>query len=524
MLNEISAVDTFLQNKNIIDIGRRIDTSEVEVAKNYIHTDPNLTIVPNTIIAYERLQSELFQCETDFLGTETCPSGQEICPSYEEFDNGYSVKHHTVKSFVKICPINHILENDRCYADFNGDNNKDYTFYKKTGGYKWSGILLSGSNSITREGKVTIPPHGYLEVRHFSPSACDNDNNYVYIKVDNKIIKSVWCGGSKDTGYIKAYENNTNESVEIDYYYYDRHSGGGYDVSYFEEYIYELTSLLPSTYIIESISNKLYFYKKTSCPINTIEQADGSCKMEYDWYSYHCPMNSNYYQNSWQIRDEGKDCGSAVCTNSSVPPTNNCIRVDYTCPSNPNSKCGKSVVDSIECEDGFVWNNRCERLESYCGSSTYNAAKDICENIKRYTKLCKNDTDVYDVNLNKCVSNTEICKDGIYNNITKSCVIDFTGSCEKEGYVYDSKTQSCINPSKNLCSNNQYTYDSINNICKGSITICEVGYTLNNTTNKCEKDICGELGTLNSNTRCETNNQCEGIITSLGTCIPNVVQ
>lgn len=523
--NNLYGVNPFLLNDGIVDIGRISTTNQIEVPKELVLKEPQIEEVPNKTIYNERLQSPLVDCETDFLGTEICPTNRQECPSNEELTDGYSTVHHINKSFIKLCEPGHIKNANRCYVDENGDGQKDYTYYRKTGGYKWSGVYLSGSRSVSRKGTVTIPAYGYLEVRHYSPQACDDDNNYVRIDIEGITIKSTWCGGSRDTGYIKAYENTTGSPKNIDYYYYDRHSGGGWDKSYFLEYIYAPHGTVPIGYITEEISGKIYYYKNSTCPSNTEEQPDGSCKMEYDWYSYHCPTESNYYENLWQVVNTGEDCGNASCTNSATPPENNCVRVDFVCPIDSNLKCGKTVVDTVDCGDGYVWNNnRCERLESYCASSTYNSAKDICEDIATYTKLCINDGDVYSTSLNKCISNTEICKDGTYDSVTHSCITPFEAACNSTGYIYDSFTETCSDSSIALCSDNQYSYNSGTSQCIGTMTPCVTGYSYNVKTNKCELERCGSLGTLDTDLRCEKDSACVGTVTADGKCIPSVVQ
>ncbi len=520
------AVNPLLENSGIVDIGRKITTTEIEVPKGYIYTNPTTTFSPNITTYNNRLQSELFQCENDFLGTETCPRGVEECSGYEEFIDGYSTKHHIKKTFFKMCILNTVKENDKCYYDANNDGLKDlyYTviYNSRT---VWSQVFLNGSNSKSENGILTMPPYSMLRVKHYSAEACDDDANHVVIKINDISKKDTWCNGSKNTGWIDVYENTTSSNTDISYSYYDAHSGGGWDRSNMYEAIHTLNSTPPLNFTKEVSGDNIYFYKSAQCPANTILQTDGTCLMEYDYYTYHCPADTNYYQYPWQIRDSGEDCGNPTCTNSDIVPTNNCVRSNYSCPNNPNSKCGKSIVEDIDCGDGYVWNdNRCERLESFCGSSTYNASKDICEDITHYTKLCTNAADIYSIELNKCVSNTEICKNGIYSSETKTCVMDFVGSCTTSGYAYDLITQSCIDSNLKICTQDGYIFDSTKSKCIGTMTMCDTGKTYNSTTNKCEDNMCGELNTEDKNNRCETSNQCDGTITSTGKCIPDKIQ
>jgi hypothetical protein len=135
-----------------------------------------------------------------------------------------------------------------------------------------------------------------------------------------------------------------------------------------------------------------------------------------------------------------------------------------------------------------------------------------------------NPSDVYDVSRNKCVSNTDICKDGIYNTTLKTCTIPFIGSCTTVGYKYDPISDSCVDNSKELCSEQSYFYNVSKESCIGTMKVCETGKTYNETTKLCEETVCGDLNTLDSNSRCETSNLCDGVLTNIGKCIPNTIQ
>lgn len=543
------AISPFLQNKGIVDIGRKTSSSEIEVPLDYIYNEPSLTSVPNTITYNNRLQSELFQCENDFLGTETCPNGREECTGFEEFEDGYSTKHHVVKSFIKLCPLKTISVDDKCYYDANEDGVVDTIYIHKTDTIKvWENVWLAGlyydsggcemwddgcsgsfkqypqSHSVT--GTITVGKYGILKVRQYSPQACDDDTNTHITKLNDITVLDVGCNSTRD--FTKtAYSNMTDNEVTLDYFMSTTHHGGGWD-HYGDAYLYkyELEKVPPENFSWEyPTTSSIIFYRNAKCPANSVEQLDGSCKMEYDWYSYHCPVDTNYYQYPWSIRDSGKDCGNPTCTNSENAPLLNCVRQDYACPNNPDTKCGKSVIDEIDCGDGYVRNdNRCERLESFCGSSSYNAAKDICENITHYTKLCASSSDIYSIELDKCVSSIEICKDGTYSIETKTCIMDFIGKCTMPGYSYDTNSQSCIDNTIEICTQSGYLYDVQKKECLATMTMCETGKNYNNITNKCEDELCGNLDTTNNNSRCETSSQCVGTVTSSGKCIPNVVQ
>lgn len=512
----------FLLNNGIVDIGHKKESSEIEVPKERIINEPSMQITENKLTYQKRIQSQKFDCETDFLGTETCTQQQTVCPSNSEYTDGYSVAHHVSKDFIKQCPLGTIVDGNRCYLDENRDGEKDYYYYVKSGRYVWSGVYLNSSRNVNESGTVTIPAKGYLEVRHYSPQACDNDNNHVVVKIDNVSKIDTWCRRSKDTGNVIVYRNDTDSSVSVPYYYFDGHAGGGWDKSYFLEYIYGPNKIISKDgFIEEEIGGKIYLYSGTQCPNNTIEQSDGSCVMEYDWYSYLCPTDVNIYSGVWQPVDSGSDCGNITCTNSATPPSNNCVRLNYTCPLDPNQKCGKTLNTIGTCNDGYVWNsNRCERVESFCGSSFYNASLDICQDVTRYEKLCKNSNEVYNKATDKCETGTDACVDGIYDANLNKCVMDFVPECTTQGYTYNKVSDMCEDANSPICET-QYNYDGVS--CKGEMTMCATGFSYNEVLNKCEKDVCDILNTSDSGTRCEAPSPCIGTVSN-GKCIPDTIQ
>ncbi len=524
-----NAANQFLKNQGIVDIGRKTSSNEIEVPKQYVYTNPLMTPVSNVVIYDERLQSQLFSCETDFLGTETCPSGREDCPSNEHFTDGYSVKNHVVKSYTKICGTGHIKEGVSCFLDNNFDGIKDY---RRVIDYSYSFNRSGASNSWGLGDSYDIEPGTHSD-KFYAPA---DGNYYIYLGADDtgwldidgvRLLNVYYWGAPQAASVFLTKGDHT-----LYYAGWDLHGGAWWLSAHVNgpngallwnsrsgQVLNEVRC--PSEYVISNDN----CYINANCPSYTTEQPDGSCKMEYDWYEYKCPTDINYYQNPWQVRNHGSDCGNPTCTNSSTPPLNNCVQVDYTCPIDTSAKCGKTNANENICDAGYVWHdNRCERLESYCGSSVYNSLLDICQEFTYYTKLCTNPTDTYNSITNTCESSTIICDFGTYNLITKSCTMAFVGGCALSGYSYDSATESCINPTKTLCSNPQYHYDSSKNECIGEMNFCEADYTFNTTTLKCEKNKCGILGTLDNGTRCETTSQCLGTLTSSGACIPNVIQ
>lgn len=577
IINVISFAESkFLNNSGIVDIGRTIPTTEVEVPKEYVETEPQLTNVPNAIVYSDRLHSELYNCEVDFLGTRTCPLSQNDCPSFEEFTESTSVPNLVKKSFNQICTNrNDIKKDGKCYYDPLGDNSMTVKI-EDTGVFPSINVI----DTVSEESKFRLVTMKSNNKIYFTGKFSENTNsesgelyydiandifvgNYLYYHVNNN--------GTMETVSINADGkciklNNTSKIC------FDRTTlkWGGYSGEKYETFrtylhanddgeLYvqegkELTTIdtisfegscpagqvwvsggyctnaCPTGYVQEGtfngIGDEIKCHKPTTCPNNTVLQENGSCLMEYTWYSYTCPTDVNEHGNSWHVIESGKDCGNTTCVNSPTPPPNNCVRPNYTCPLDPNQKCGKTVASEVTCGDGYVWNvNRCERIEKYCGEYTYNSTKDICEKYRHYDKICNDPNDIYDVTLDKCVSNTLICKDGAFDTTTKTCVMDFKGTCANEGFFYDKVKDKCINPDLQVCMDEGYEFDKSKGYCVGEMNMCLSDEMFNPSTNRCEKKKCGSLATMNSNNRCETVLLCNGTLTHGGTkCIPNILQ
>jgi len=459
----------FLKNHNIVDIGHNANSNVIEVPKEEIYTDPQVQKVPNVIDYTQRKQSPLIDCETDFLGTETCQAEQNICPGFKEYDDGYSTPHNVTKKLQKICPYGTLKIGDKCYADINGDGQKD-SFPK-------------------------------------------------YSQADKTTTNYYWCNGGRD--YVQQGTG------------WDNYGGCGGDINWAVHYstVKYSCSGVPSqtdtclTYTCPSgyLADGEYCYKKSKCPANTTLQSDNTCQMNYTWYSYSCPAAVNSYSNKWNIINPGSDCGDASCVNSATPPHNNCVRLNYTCPIDPNMKCGKTINKIHTCPNGYIWNNnRCERVEKYCGKYSYDPLTDSCHDITYYAKKCKNSIEKYNPNTDLCESDVVACQKGVYDRELNECVMKFVPIC-KSGYVYNYATNACENNQKKPCES-QYDYSATDHACIGRMTVCKSGFSWNATTKKCETTVCDIVKASDVNNRCEKSIACVGVITSDGFCIPDKVQ
>jgi len=424
-----------------------------------------------------------------------------------------------------LCGSNEIKVGNKCYLDNDRNNIKDiflsnqYSFYRGGSSYPagWGGILSSYHINV---GNYTFTFYAPVSGNYTFRAQVDNQYN---LSLNNTTILSGanWQSIQSTSRYLAQGTHTIRFNTW-------NHSGpqGAALVIYGTDgkMLWNTrqgqipTVICPNGYSIDGYN----CYKNSYCPANTTLQADGKCKMQYDWYSYHCPTDTNIYTNPWIVRNPGKDCGNPTCTNSSTPPSNNCVRVNYTCPLDSNQMCGKTVNNNVDCGTGYIYKDyRCVREEPYCGEYTYNAAKDICENIQQNNKKCLNSNETYDLELNKCVSQNPVCLNGSkWNDTTGVCEDDFEVACKQEGYVFNKTSGLCENKSIPICPE-QYRYDTTLSACVGEMTFCAPDEVLNEETKMCEKNLCGSYSTINSNGRCETSALCNGTLTASGTCIPS---
>lgn len=530
VLNFVLLADNVMyKNAGIVDIGRTVVTRTSEVPKEAIYRFPTTTSVPNEYVYTIREQSEKLRCEVDFLGTDTCPVSRETCPDEEEYTGSTSKANHIVKSFVQVCSTREIKVGTKCYLDDNRDGSPD-NLMKTDNSYLLSN---SGSSSPAGWGGLLGEYHISVGTYTFKFYAIEEDkykiriqaDNYSTIKIDNyqKHSDTSDNWGEENPVYINLNKGEHTISIAAGNY------GGKHGVAVA---IYNSSDMLiwntrsgqrveytdcKTGYTIEGN----YCYTPASCPSDTTLQPDNSCKMEYDWYSYLCPTDTSIYSLPWQVIDSGSDCGAKSCTNSATPPVNNCVRPNYTCPIDAALKCGKVVIDEIICKDGYILkDNRCERISLYCDDLFYNAVTDTCQDITNYTKKCDSIEEVYNPITDRCETTKEACTTGTYDRALGKCVDAVNAKCLLlAGYTYNEITRKCENTAASPCLP-QYNYDSTLAMCIGEMTVCLGGYTLNEVTNKCEKELCGILSTTDLSRRCETVSNCNGTMTSAGTCIP----
>lgn len=542
------AENVLLKNNGIVDIGRTQSTTKIEVPKREKITEPKMQTILN-IVAYQgRNQSTRVDCETDFLGTTGCPIDDAVCPSFEEFANGSSIQHHIIKTFQKYCPTNTIKDGSKCFLDKNRDGKKDiYSGYLSVENKNiltktwWNNSVWDDDTNTqvfvpsTGSKTITIGAKTYFYLKFITTGSGSKRINQGTAKINGKNVidysdqYKVKAGTWEFATYSTFYKNA--QALKIDY------SISSYDpgTEVARPLITYTTKTCSRGELVKGNSCLLhcptgfindgdFCSKKAVCPLHTKEQSTSSCIMEYNWYSYECPSATNIYEIPWKVINSGMDCGNPSCTNNKVPPSNNCARVNYSCPTNNLLKCNKTITKNIALPAGFILRNgRSERIIPYCGKNTYNAVLDICENITKYTKLCSNPNETYNPTTNKCETGLKACSHGIYDPTARLCVDNFLVSCPSSGFSYNYENGMCENLSKPKC-NKLYSFEPATNACRGSMKACDINYFYNKKTKECEKDTCFNFNTVNSNSRCETASLCDGTLTKIGTCIPARIQ
>lgn len=512
----IYATSSFLKDQGIVDIGRVIPSKTEIVGKSLVSVPPVIKTVPNLYVYRSRVQSPVYNCGTDAIGHESCEFEETRCPSSYQYTNATSVLHHVDKTLYTLCPAGTIRQNGLCYIAVAGHKkdfrqfSQNYTAHSQsicadnTAWFRasqnnttlkvgiWAGTHNCGGSGMWWLSKINVPSTIQVGAVHVSYSAgCLGNGHLITNTNSSQTVTSSQCTAR---GAQHPY-------VSFKYYFSYTNCPSGYT------------------------SDGMYCYQHPHCPQYTTLQSNGTCKLEYNWYSYVCPADTNKYANPWIAINPGHDCGNGSCTNSPTPPPNDCERVTYTCPLNPNEACAQIQKGAVTCPSGYVYqDNVCERKATFCGSSYYNSQLDVCQNIKTYTKLCTDPSDVYNPKLNICESGHKACPNGFYNKTLGVCQMNYIISCPTPGYTYDVNLGYCVNPNQMPCRSG-YHYDASKHECIGP-QVCPSGTTYNAVSHECQTNICGLYGTVDGNNgNCELPNiDCHGTVTSSGQCIPTHAQ
>jgi conjugal transfer mating pair stabilization protein TraN len=296
-------------------------------------------------------QSNTLECIKDTYGTYYCPSGLANADSFWDYDAGYSVANvGTASDFTqKICDGNII--NGVCYDRSVTDATK-----------------ITNLSCVTKS--VPCAP-GASSCCHID-IACASDSAtvkyYDCCSPTGGLKKSVTINDANafiNGVYYQPYTNSQgrmicNSSGACSVYFQNAYCGGAAIGSPYLTNTFSLNTsdtyiCNDNAYVVGSLitadPTKCYKQKALSCPSTHPEvQPDGTCKsnVNYTYYTYLCTTDINDHGNTYVPSSVGGDCTSVktdpnVSTsnistlddtcNSSIPPTDNCARLNFTCNS-----------------------------------------------------------------------------------------------------------------------------------------------------------------------------------------------
>ncbi len=494
--------------KQIVDIGFKNPSTVPETVfqKEMVMFPSMIREVDHIVDNMQRIHNPIEDCEIDELGHENCPTNSKTCDSYSEYSAGYSIKHSSVRTVKLTCPkptdvLNPITGICKTTIAVNTDFTESfctdhYTRLLIKRDYSDPNYIVYILASMNPGGGVD-GRCGYQDFSEEEASAYGLTGDLrAYHKAKRLYV------GSQVTG-INSYTINFSSSGEgcetMSGSITGQISGPGYFGSTNLTICPAGSAQIPSVRIYGTINYETT--TQVTCPSTFISDGTGNCRKEYSWYSYKCDtVNQNVYGQHWNgpVLDTGEDClgqcGPFGCVcNSSTPPSKNCVRGMWTCPTNPNQLCSRTTesgesVDNIF--NGFIYDNGSSEKnvsvvikEKNCmEGGIYNATSDKCEHNVIYS--CMINTFSYAKDLDSCIK--PLSCDGVYNQLTGICETEPTHTCE-QGYTYNKNTLKC--EKQPICDIG--TYNMLTDKCevKPDSTMCTAPYTFNTATNRCEKAI-----------------------------------
>lgn len=527
-----SATNNLLKQKSnessIIDIGFNAPKGEYNpnIPKEWISEDPLTTEIQRLLDPRSRILSEKIDCEIDYLGRENCPVQMESCVGGDQTDDGTSQRVDKTSYTNKIK-----ISTSRAEAQ-NPNSLKGQYKLSPTGG-KVDGSRFNIEYEYNRSGGALPDPNalfdaGYqlngkfaAKMFHFG-SGC---GGMTVLPVPDQII-TVVAGGSNVQK--RGFTKNCIQTIS---------SGNGDYAVVLAIWDTKPTSLRYhcDDYCLFGNPNDPGFgFWKWGCPTNYVDNDGiisevGTCRKDYSYYKYSCPNDRNTYDLPWlgPVVDSGNDCdglcGPSGCVcNSPTPPTNNCIRDTYTCPSNPEQLCNITTEDTDSIDnifESFVYKNgaaetfskTAEKAKECPGGHTWDKDKNLCVIDIEYT--CKGTGFTYNKDTGLCLK--DLTCDGI-SMPDGSCLIEPIRECE-DGFEFDESEGECTKlPS---CGNDRY--DLASRYCEATPLCSKPGFTFDYNIRKCTKALvhtplrCIDGSLPNGNGVCtETKNVSSNVLNS----------
>lgn len=419
---------------SIVDIGYQNPKSSYQqtVVKEWASYDMFLREVNKVIFTKARIV-ENFDCETDYLGRENCTAQSETCIKNMEKSDGYATK------FEKV---------------------------------------LLASSTKTQVAKNGCTPNDY--------TACENQSYFISGCLWGWHLSLNW----KECGY--SFEEHPSHWRDFGYYGNDYTTPKNILNSYNEvknEFTYKA---------YETCLDYNTFQFKCNPDFKIKKLADNSytCEKKYSYSEYKCFEDTNIYDRHWTgpVVDSGGDCngqcsGYNCKCNPETPPKDNCIRGNFTCPSDPTRLCTITTEDKASTDNtinGYVYDKGTSELikktiekEKTCeGDLTYNATTKKCEKDNSY--VCLNNLFSFNEEIKECLKPVQC--DGILNE-EGECVTQAISSCVN-GYRFNQETGYCEKAP--ICDKG--VYNATTNLCSEKIS-CPTGYSYSSTLKTCVSPI-----------------------------------
>lgn len=492
------------QSGTIIDIGTKtpISNADVIIHKDWVQVDPALRQIDVLVYPKER-EEEVYDCLIDDTGAENCPYDMVTCNGENHYKRGESVAHpvHRETTKERVSATASDRQDDTFYADW---------YIRPTGGAidGSTATYVVDENYAGGASPQTLFNDGWQYNGKFAMKMFNYGSGCGGMSVSPRPdhVYTIIDGGSSVN--LQSFVSNCNQLIS---------SGDGKYATVLVTWDSIPTTNISFTcddYCLAGKPTSPVGYWKWGCidPKYTYDDTRDMCILDYTWYEYLCQndetedtstvsWDENTPNGSWigPLISSGGDCDTSTLSDSyecqsSTPPLNNCMRRDYTCPADPTQLCTKvpneldSAVSNIE--EGYIYStgysvSHHEEIikDKTCPEDTvYNQADDVCVAVNSYKCLVEGFT--YDPMLSECVK-IPTC-DGMIDPNTGACLTAQDITCE-EGYDYNDVLHVC----EKMPFCDKGTYNSITHLCEDSVSQsgCPSGYTLNETTSRCEKPL-----------------------------------
>jgi len=377
----------------LIDIGYKgeVPPAVVTIPKEIVDIPARARIIAEAIDLTSR-EHEKFNCLTDDLGHQTCPEEMQTCGGSITTDPGSSIKHTIVENFGKFvgsaveCPSGFVA-NEAVAPIFSIQEFSTHDVYANS----------SASNTISGEIDTLLAAAGindYLVV-----TTTDEWTRGLSSVAKNAIISKLGADSTyinyanKRSAYLLILQRTSETNwTKIDEQYVAGENGKtsfSFEDVDIASYGFKHAEFQNGTYkniVIDGTTTN--FGRGITFSLLSKSGGSYSCEKSYVWYEYVCPEDLTSTLAAWVKVSDGGDCGGLCPEGAKIncecqpetPPADNCLRVNYICPSDSTKSCTKvDTSNSIVAENlynGYIYRS---------GTST-NHSKTLLSN-----KMCPDD-------------------------------------------------------------------------------------------------------------------------------------